>query len=116
MSDPRLNDPLNGPRPVDTDLRDPAYRDPALRRAAVGSTSTWAWMGGIAAVILIAILVMGNWSTTPDSGTPVTANDPAVTAPVGTPPVRNVTPPTTTGSGATAPAPVQPAPPATNQQ
>lgn len=102
MSDPRLNDPRFETR----------SSDPTLRSSA-GSSSTWAWVGGIAAVILIAILVLGNWHTGTDTGTPVTANDPAVTAPVGTPPARNVTPPTTTGSGATSPtrpAPSQPAP------
>lgn len=104
MSDPRLNDPRFDTRPS----------DPSLRGAA-GSSPTWAWIGGIAAVILIAILVLGNWHTGTDTGTPVTANDPAVTSPAGTPPARNVTPPTTTGSGALSPtqnrpAPAQPAP------
>lgn len=112
MSDPRLNDPRFETRPSD-----PTLRDAELRRA--GSSSTWAWVGGIAAVILIAILVMGNWHTGSDTGTPVTANDPAVTSPAGTPPARNVAPPTTTGSGATAPAQNRPAPaqpaPQTNQ-
>lgn len=112
MSDPRLNDPR-----IDTRPTDPTVRDAELRRA--GASSTWAWVGGIAAVILIAILVMGNWHTGTDTGTPVTANDPAVTAPAGTPPARNVTPPTTTGSGATSPTPTSPAPaqpaPQTNQ-
>jgi len=115
MSDPRLNDPNLDPRPTD-----PTLRDPQLRREAAanpGSMSTWAWVGGIAAVILIAVLVMGNWHTGNDTGTPVTANNPAITAPTGAPPVRNVTPPTTTGSGATAPAPTAPAtPPAQNNQ
>jgi hypothetical protein len=117
MSDPRLNDPRFDTRPTD-----PALRDAELRRAgssSTASTSTWAWVGGIAAVILIAILVMGNWHTGNDTGTPVTANDPALTAPAGSPPVRNVTPPTTTGSGAISPAPMSPAPstsPAQNNQ
>lgn len=104
MSDPRLNDPRFDTRPSD-----PTLRDAELRRAGSSSTSsTWAWVGGIAAVILIAILVMGNWHTGTDTGTPVTANDPAVTSPAGSPPARNVTPPSTTGSGATSPAPTTP--------
>lgn len=104
MSDPRLNDPRFDTRPSD-----PTLRDAELRRAGSSSTSsTWAWVGGIAAVILIAILVMGNWHTGTDTGTPVTANDPAVTSPAGSPPARNVTPPSTTGSGATSPAPATP--------
>ncbi|HWK97573.1 MAG TPA: hypothetical protein VNR39_19330 [Pseudolabrys sp.] len=113
MSDPRLNDPRFDTRPT----TDPALQESEIRRA--GSSSTWAWVGGIAAVVLIAILVMGNWHTGSDTGTPVTANDPAVTAPAGSPPVRNVTPPTTTGSSATSPAPMTPAPatpPAQNNQ
>lgn len=116
MSDPRLNDPRFDPPPTDPTFRDSTLRDPALRRRE-SSTSTWAWVGGIAAVILIAILVMGNWHTGTDTGTPVTAKDPAVTSPAGSPPVRNVTPPTTTGSGATAPMTPAPAtPPAQNNQ
>ncbi|WP_137044257.1 hypothetical protein [Pseudolabrys sp. FHR47] len=106
MSDPRLNDPRFDTRPTD-----PTLRNAEFRRAGSSSTSsTWAWVGGIAAVILIAILVMGNWHTGTDTGTPVTANNPAATAPAGSPPARNVTPPSTTGSGATSPAPSQPAP------
>ncbi|WP_168192805.1 hypothetical protein [Undibacter mobilis] len=118
MSDPRLNDPRFDTRPTDPTLRDPTLRDPALRGSA-GSSSTWAWVGGIAAVVLIAILVLGNWHSGTDTSTPVTANDPAVTAPAGAPPVRNVTPPSTTGSGATSPTPMTPAPatpPAQNNQ
>jgi len=103
MSDPRLNDT----RPTDP-----------TRRPRVSSSPTWLWLGGIAAVVLIAILVMGNWHTGTDTGTPVTANDPAVTTPAGSPPARNVTPSTTTGAGGTSPAPAQPATPAPapNQQ
>lgn len=103
MSDPRLNDPR----------LDDTRSDPVLQGSA-GSGSTWAWVGGIAAVVLIAILALGNWHTGTDTGTPVTANNPPMSSPAGsagTPPVRNVTPPTTTGSGATAPTPpAQPAP------
>lgn len=110
MSDPRLNDPRYETPPT----------DPAMRRSVgPGATSSvpWAWIGGIAAVILIAILVLGNWPTGTD--TPMTANNPAATSPAGSPPVRNVTPPTTTGSGATSPTQNTPAPnrpaPQTNQ-
>jgi hypothetical protein len=119
MSDPRLNDPR-----FDTRADDPQLREPVLRGSAANSNLPWAWIGGIAAVVLIAILVMGNWHTGTDTGTPVTANDPAMTSPVGTPPARNVTPPSTTGSGAASPtqnrpAPMSPAPaqpaPQTNQ-
>lgn len=112
MSDPRLNDPRFDSRPTD-----PAT-DPVLRRDS-GGTNTWAWIGGVAAVVLIAILVLGNWHTGPDNGTPMTANNPAVTARAGTPPARNVTPPSTTGSGTTSPSPMSPAPttpPAQNNQ
>lgn len=98
MSDPRLNDPRFDTR-----------SDPVLSGTA-GTSSTWAWVGGIAAVVLIAILALGNWHSGNDTGTPVTANNPAITAPAGSPAARPMTPPSTTGSGATAPAPAQPSP------
>ena len=98
MSDPRLDDPR-----FETRLNDPVLQ---RNRAAASSGTTWAWIGGIAAVILIAILVLGNWHTGTDSGTPVTANTPATTTPA--------TPPSTTGAGSTSPAtaPARPATPA----
>ncbi|MCW5689840.1 MAG: hypothetical protein KIT76_14940 [Pseudolabrys sp.] len=95
MSDPRLDDP-----------RFETRHDPVLQRnrAAASAGTTWAWIGGIAAVILIAVLVLGNWHTGTDTGTPPTASNPAVTAPGATP--------STTGAGGTSPAPA-PARPAT---
>ena len=84
MSDPRLDDP-----------RFETRHDPVLQRnrAAASAGTTWAWIGGIAAVILIAVLVLGNWHTGTDTGTPPTASNPAVTAPGATP--------STTGAGGT---------------
>ena len=95
MSDPRLDDP-----------RFETRHDPVLQRnrAAASAGTTWAWIGGIAAVILIAVLVLGNWHTGTDTSTPPTASNPAVTAPGATP--------STTGAGGTSPAPA-PARPAT---
>ena len=95
MSDPRLDDP-----------RFETRHDPVLQRnrAAASAGTTWAWIGGIAAVILIAVLVLGNWHTGTDTGTPPTASNPAVTVPGATP--------STTGAGSTSPAPA-PARPAT---
>ena len=95
MSDPRLDDP-----------RFETRHDPVLQRnrAAASAGTTWAWIGGIAAVILIAVLVLGNWHTGTDTGTPPTASNPAVTAPGATP--------STTGAGGTSPAPARPATPA----
>jgi len=113
MSDPRLNDPRFGTR-IDPRPADPA-RDPAFQ-PRTGANPTWMWIGGLAAVVLIAILVLGNWHTGTDTGTPVTANTPSITAPAGTPPARDVTPRSTTGSGSTSPAPAQPAAPAPNPQ
>ena len=106
MSDPRLDDPR-----LNTRLNDPVLQ----RNERAASGTTWAWIGGLAAVILIAILVLGNWHTGTDSGTPVTANTPAATTP-GTPPA-SLNPPSTTGSGTTSPAaPARPAPPAAPAQ
>ncbi|MCW5691538.1 MAG: hypothetical protein KIT48_04170 [Pseudolabrys sp.] len=96
MSDPRLDDPR-----FETRLNDPVLQ---RNRAAASAGTTWAWIGGIAAVILIAILVLGNWHTGTDTGTPPTASNPAVTAPGAAP--------STTGAGGTSPAPA-PARPAT---
>ncbi|MFA6267788.1 MAG: hypothetical protein WC670_18980 [Pseudolabrys sp.] len=116
MSDPRLNDPRFDPR-----LNDPVLqRSDRASGAGMGSSVIWAWIGGIVALVVLGILVLGNWHTGTDTGTPVTANIPALNSPAattpGSAPVRNVTPPTTTGSGATSPAPAQPSAPASNNQ
>ena len=95
MSDPRLDDPR-----FDTRLNDPMLQ---RNRVAASGPTTWAWIGGIAAVILIAVLVLGNWHSGNDTGAPVTANIPAATTPG--------TPLSTTGFGMTSPTPVRPVAP-----
>ena len=95
MSDPRLDDPR-----FETRVNDPVLQ---RNRAAASSGTTWAWIGGIAAVVLIAILVLGNWHTGTDTATPPTASNPAVTAPGAAP--------STTGAGGMSPAPTRPAAP-----
>lgn len=100
MTDPRLTDPRD----------DAPLNQPMNRGESFGGM--WGWVIGIAAVALVAFVVIAGWS----GGTNTAANNPAAnTAPatVGNGPVRNVTPPSTTGSGATSPAPAQ-QPPANN--
>ena len=88
MSDPRYSDPVNDPNRKDR--RDPMQ--PGTQRYDVegdARSGTWAWIVGIIAVIVIAMLVY-------DYNRPMSA---------ATNPTTN--PPTTTGS---APAPPPPAP------
>jgi hypothetical protein len=92
MSDPRYSDPVNDPNRKDR--RDPMQ--PGTQRYDVADdarSGTWAWIVGIIAVVVIAMLVY-------DYNRPMsTATNPATN------------PPTTTGS-APAPAPAPTAPPA----
>jgi hypothetical protein len=104
MSDPRYPDPLNDP--VRTDRRDPLQ--PGTPRYQVeedsGRTGMWAWIVGIIAVIVIAMVVY-------DYNRPIsTASSPPVSPPSTTgaasPPLN---PPSTTG---TIPDPAPPPAPA----
>lgn len=93
MSDPRF-----------TDQR---LSDPVLRHdEPVGGA--WGWIAGIAVIALIGFLIVagsnGNNNTANNNSSP---NSPPMTT--GSTP-RNVTPPSTTGSGASSPQPLMPAP------
>jgi hypothetical protein len=59
MSDPRYTDPVHDPRRT-------RPRDPNELRSAsgddTGRTATWSWIIGIVAVIVVAMLVYGNYS------------------------------------------------------
>jgi hypothetical protein len=90
MSDPRYTDPR--------------LSDPVLRRDE-GVGGTWGWIAGLAVLALVAFLVIAGWNSNPN-----TANDNSPPATTGTA-TRNISPPgSTTGSGATSPQPLTPAP------
>lgn len=93
MSDPRYTDT----RPTDpaNPRLDPRVDTVVHRNAG----APWAWIGGIAALVLLAFIVMGNWGN--DAGTPVTSNNPPAMGTDRAP----MNAPATTGSGATTPAP-----------
>ena len=88
MSDPRYTDPR--------------LSDPVLRRD-LAIRGTWAWIAGIAMLVLIAFVVIASWH-----GNSNIANNNA--APVTGGATRQVNPPSTTGSGMTSPRPLAPAP------
>ena len=79
MSDPRFTDPR--------------LSDPVLRRDE-GVGGTWGWIAGLAVLALIAFLLIAGWNSNPNS-----ANNNASPATTGTA-TRQMSPPTTTGSGA----------------
>lgn len=96
MTDPRFTDPrLNDPR------NDPNVIQPApLRDESTGGV--WGWVAGLAVVALIAFVVLAGWNNSGTDNTATNANTPPVTTGSNAP-MRNVTPPSTTGSGSTSP-------------
>ena len=103
MTDPRFTDPrYSDSRPANPRTADPLIVTPTPVRE--GGGGVWGWIAGFAVLALIAFAVVAGWN----NGSPNTAaNMPASTqAPITTgngAPVRNVTPPSTTGSGASSP-------------
>ena len=99
MSDPRFTDKgYTDPRQSDPNFIQPA----PLRNESVGESvgGVWGWVAGLAVVALIAFVVIAGWNNSPTN----TASGPGASAPVTTGNnMRNVTPPSTTGSGATSP-------------
>jgi hypothetical protein len=98
MSDPRFSDKgYTDPR-----QNDPNFIQPAPpRNESVGGI--WGWVAGLAVVALIAFVVIAGWNSSPTN----TASGPGASAPVTTGSnMRDVTPPSTTGSGATSPRPM----------
>lgn len=104
MTDPRYTDPRN---------QDPLIVSNTSLRSE-GGGGVWGWLAGLAVLALIAFAIVAGWN----SGTTNTAaNNPATSSAPATPgsaPMRNVTPPSTTGSGASSPltSPARPATPA----
>jgi len=89
---------------TDPRFTDPRLSDPVIRRdEAVGGM--WGWIAGVAVVLLIGFLIVAGWnsnSTTASSGSSTTST--------ASTPTRPATPPSTTGSGSSAPRPFTPAP------
>ncbi len=98
MSDPRFSDKgYTDPR-----QNDPNFIEPVPVRNNSGG-GMWGWVAGLAVVALIAFVVIAGWN----SSTTNTATGPGASAPVTTGNnMRDVTPPSTTGSGATSPRPM----------
>ncbi len=95
MSDPRFTDQrYSDPRNSDPNIIQPA----PLRDESVGGV--WGWIAGLAVVALIAFVVLAGWNNSSTENTAVNSNSPPITT---SGPVRNVTPPATTGSGSTSP-------------
>jgi hypothetical protein len=97
MSDPRLTDPKWN------DPVDPRLNDPVLRRDTNGD-GAWGWIAGVAVLLLIGFILVAGWNSSGDNT--AANNQPPVTT--GSTPMRNVTPPSTTGSGSTSPMPPSP--------
>lgn len=97
MSDPRFTDQ----RYSDPRNTDPNYIAPTPLRDE-SSGGVWGWIAGLAVVALIAFVVLAGWN---NSGTNTASNagNPAPITTGNSGPVRNVTPPATTGSGTTSP-------------
>lgn len=93
MSDPRLTDPRHN---------DPNFIQPSpLRDESVGGV--WGWIAGLAVVALIAFVVVAGWNSSTTENTASNANSRAPITTGNNAPMRNVTPPSTTGSGSTSP-------------
>lgn len=108
MTDPRYTDPRN---------QDPLIVPNASLRSE-SSGGIWGWIAGLTVLALVAFAIVAGWNSGP---TNTAANNPATSSAPMTPgsgaPMRNVTPPSTTGSGSSSPMtnPARPsAPPAGN--
>jgi len=89
---------------TDPRFTDPRLSDPVIRRdEAVGGM--WGWIAGVAVLLLIGFLIVAGWNS--NRTTASSSSSPTTTSSA---PVRNVTPPATTGSGSPASQPLTPAP------
>jgi cytochrome c oxidase assembly factor CtaG len=95
MTDPRYSDQHSDQR----------LSDPVLRQDdRIGGV--WAWIAGLAVLALIAFVVVAGWNSERDAA----STSPSAPTSTSSAPARSTTPPSTTGSSATSPQPVAPAP------
>jgi hypothetical protein len=99
-------------------MTDPRYTDPRLSDPVprydgdVSTNGTWGWIAGLAVLFLIIVfLVAGGHNANQSSNTG--ASSPVTTGAAG--PIRNVTPPSTTGMGSPTSIPTGPAPSSGNR-
>ena len=117
MSDPRYTDPLNNPRrPGERDPADPAARRRLELEDDSGRGTMWAWIVGIIAIIVVAMLVYdynkpisSTASNSPATSSPSTTGAAPPAPPRPTPPAAAPTPAPATPAPAN-PAPATPAP------
>jgi hypothetical protein len=108
MSDPRYTDPLNDPRrPGERDPVDPAARRRLELEEDSGRGTMWAWIVGIIAIIVVAMLVYDY--NKPSSST--ASNPPATSSPSTTGAAPPAPPRTNPPAAVPTPAPATPAPP-----
>jgi hypothetical protein len=90
---------------TDPSFTDPRLGDPVLPGGNDTGGGKWGWIAGVAVLALIAFLVIAGVS----HNTNTASNNPAPLT-TGSTPMRNVTPPSTTGSGSSSPQPLTPSP------
>jgi hypothetical protein len=114
MSDPRYTDPLNDPRrPGPRDPADPTAPRRLELNDDVGRGTMWAWIVGIIAVIVVAMLVYDyNRPISTTAGNPPTSGSPTTTGAAPSSPTTTDAAPTPAqkANPPTAPAPVMPLP------
>jgi hypothetical protein len=97
-------------------MTDPRFTDPRLSDPVLRSDDSvagmWGWVAGLAVLALVAFIVIAGWTGNSETA----GNSTMAPTTTSSAPIRNVTPPSTTGSGSTSPQPAMPAPmaPATN--
>jgi hypothetical protein len=117
MSDPRYTDPLDPRRPGERDPADPAMQRRLELEDDSGRGTMWAWIVGIIAIIVVAMLVYDyNKPISSTASNPPAASSPSTTGaappapPRLNPPEAVPTPAPATPAPGT-PAPATPAPP-----
>ena len=110
MSDPRYTDPLNDPRrPGERDPADPAARRRLELEDDSGRGTMWAWIVGIIAIIVVAMLVYDyNKPISSTASNPPATSSPSTTGAAPPAPPRPAAAPTPAPAN---PAPTTPAPP-----
>lgn len=95
---------------TDPRYTDPRLSDPVLNRDA-SAGGVWGWIAGLAILALVAFVVIAGWNSDRNTA----SNNPAAPMSTSSAPARSAMPPSTTGSGATSPQPLTPAPAPANR-